>query len=65
MSCPECGKESKQQWESGYSGTHDTPAEPAGWRCLHCEAVYSDSDDGYGDWKYEDWKDQQEQRKHD
>ena len=59
--CPECGKESRQVWESGHRATHDTPAEPAGWRCLHCEAVYPEDSGARDDYAYEQRRDDDDQ----
>ena len=52
MSCPDCGKESRQTFDYGHSATMDTPAEPAGWDCGWCGNFYSEPADE--DYAYEE-----------
>lgn len=40
MSCPDCHKETRQQWHGGYPATQDTPGEPAGYECGWCGCEY-------------------------
>ena len=54
MGCPECEKQSRQEWSCGYPQTHDTPAEPAGWECGWCGHVYAEDTGAYVDYKYEE-----------
>lgn len=55
--CPECEKETRQEWDDGHPATSTTPAEYPGYECGWCGHVYTeDREAAYADYKYDEMR---------